>query len=104
MSLKNRSWRDPSKLGGENKEEAPTAEDYGTPTVRGLDPINGTAQGQGGNTIDRCLFYSPVALKNAGGASGMDNKVLAMEGDINTLYQNSGLQTRITVVYHGQTN
>ena len=98
------SQLDPSKIGGENKEEAPTADDDGTPTVRGLDAINGTAQGQGGNNIDRCLFYSPAALKNAGGASGMDNQVFAMEGDMNTLYQNSGLQTRMTVVYHGQTN
>ena len=98
------SQLDPSKIGGENKEEAPTAEDYGTPTVRGLDAINGTAQRQGGNNIDRCLFYSPAALKNAGAEPGMDNKGLAMEGNMNNLDQNSGLQTRKTVVYHGQTN
>ena len=49
--------------------------------------------------IDVAVFYTPAALREAGGKSGMDGRIMTLAVEANNAYRDSGVHQRLAVVH-----
>jgi hypothetical protein len=61
-----------------------------------------TTAGDTSNVIDLMVVYTPAAKANAGGASGVEAKILTAVANANQAYINSQVDMRLNVVYMGE--